>query len=71
MCRFCAADSFPDSPDRTHVLQLLALIEHSDALPAQAALRIAGELLAWTGEAQPRFRCEAIVTRDVPADITA
>jgi hypothetical protein len=36
----------------------MALIEHPDALPAKAALRIAGELLVWAGQVESRFRCE-------------
>lgn len=65
MCRYCAADV---PQDHTRILQLLALLEHPDALPAEAALRIAGELLSWTGETPPRFRCEAIVRPGNPMD---
>ncbi|WP_297443660.1 hypothetical protein [Acidocella sp.] len=38
-------------------MHLLALIEHPTALPAEGALRIAAELLAWAGREEPRFCC--------------
>lgn len=67
MCRYCAIGSPQVSQDHTRVRQLIALIEHPDALPAETALRIAGELLAWTGDA-PRFRCEAMARPGNPTD---
>ena len=60
MCRYCVTGSSHSSMDRIRVLDLLALIEIPDALPAEATLRIAGALLAWTEQAGPRFRCDAV-----------
>jgi hypothetical protein len=40
------------------MLQLLALIEHPDALPPDAALRIGRELLAWLVQDEPGHRCD-------------
>ena len=49
MCLRCAAGlDGQDLVRRAHVLQLLALVEHPDALPAGAALRLAREALALT-----------------------
>jgi len=67
VCKYCAIGSPQVSQNHTRVLQLIALIEHPDALPAEAVLRIAGELLAWTWEA-PRFRCEAMARPGNPMD---
>ena len=50
-CPHCADGLDPDLARRKRVLQLLALIEHPTALPPDAALRIAQELLAWTAPA--------------------
>jgi hypothetical protein len=49
MCLLCAAGSDGQRlARRAYVLQLLALVEHPDALPAEAALRLVGEILALT-----------------------
>ena len=48
-CPHCADRHDAAWARRVRVLQLLALIEHPHALPPEAALRIAGELLAWLG----------------------
>ena len=61
MCRYCATSSSHPSTDRIRVLDLLALIERPDVLPTEAALRIAGELLAWTKQTESRFRCDAVM----------
>jgi hypothetical protein len=45
---------------RARVLQLLALVEHHDALPARAAMRLAGEVLALTQPERTVRRCEAV-----------
>ncbi len=58
MCQYCAPGASRLAPDRARVLHLLAMIEHPDALPADAALRIAGALLAWTGQTAPALRCD-------------
>ena len=62
MCRYCVTGSSNASTDRVRVLDLLALIEHPDALPAEAVLRIASELLAWTGQSKSGLRCEIVAT---------
>jgi len=43
---------------RAHVLQLLALVEHPDALPADAALRLAREVVALTEAERTERRCD-------------
>ncbi len=55
-CAFCSG-SPGDARERLRQLQLLALLEHPDALPADLALRLARELLARTDQ-KPAFRCE-------------
>lgn len=65
MCLRCVFG--PDSQDipaqRAHVLALLALIEHPDAIPANAALRLGKEILTFVGAEPVVRRCEM-----VPAD---
>ena len=43
-----------------HVLQLLALVEHPDALPADAALRLGGEIMALIRADRGLRRCDAV-----------
>ncbi|WP_341704316.1 hypothetical protein [Ferrovibrio sp.] len=56
MCRWCDTDDSQSalSPEQRaaqrHVLRLLTLVEHPDALPAQDALRIGQEILALLDE---------------------
>ena len=69
MCLRCMID--PDRQGalarRTHVLALLALVEHPEAIPADAALRLGQEILALVG-IEPVFRrCEAVVPNE-PVD---
>jgi hypothetical protein len=70
MCQYCAAGSPQPRMDHARVLHLLAMIEHPDALPAEAVLRIANELLAWVGPSQSRLRCE-VVPPETPIDNVA
>lgn len=61
MCLLCATR--PGDQERAHranVLQLLALIEHPDALPADAALRLAREVLVLAQADQTPRRCVAV-----------
>ena len=58
MCLCCTAGSSQPSAGRRQILDLLALIEHPDALPAEAALRIAAEILAWVEPERSRYRCD-------------
>jgi hypothetical protein len=57
-CASCA-DRIGEDRERRRQLQLLALLEHPDALPAELALRLARKLLALTGH-RSAFRCESI-----------
>ena len=62
MCLLCAAG--PGSQERArraHVLQLLALVEHPGALPADAALRLARDILALTRADGTTRRCAPVV----------
>ena len=56
-CSLCADTA--DEVRRRRILQLLALLEHPDALPPDLALRLGGGLLRLT-EGGPTFECEAI-----------
>ena len=61
MCLRCAAGlDDRNLAQRAQVLQLLALIEHPDALPADAALRLAREALALTPAEQTGRRCDPV-----------
>lgn len=53
-CPHCADGMGREVAHRSYVLQLLALIEHPTALPAESALRIARDLLKWT---EPEHCC--------------
>lgn len=57
-CPHCADASDRELARRLRVLHLLAIVEHPTALPADAALRIGGELLAWAAQEEPGYRCE-------------
>jgi hypothetical protein len=66
MCLLCAAASADrDLARRSHVLHLLALVEHPDALPADAALRLAQEILMMTRPGAVTCRCEAVAPPEV------
>jgi hypothetical protein len=71
MCPHCADGADPDLARRKRVLQLLGLIEHPSALPPDAALRIAQELLAWTGQESSGYRCDDIVAVEAPLEAVA
>ncbi len=71
MCQHCAPGSSQSGTDRARVLHLLAMIEHPDALPTEAALRIASELLAWAGQSKSGLRCEVLATLEAPMDNVA
>ncbi len=67
MCLLCATGVAERNLNRrTHMLQLLALVEHPDALPADAALRIAREILALSQQDQIRFRCDSVIAPNAP-----
>ena len=70
MCLQCAAASDDrDATRRVQVLRLLALVEHPDALPADAALRLAHEILRLTETTGSTRRCEEVAP--AAADIAA
>ena len=61
MCSLCAAGLENRTlAQRAQVLQLLALIEHPDALPADAALRLAREVLALTQAERTGRWCDPV-----------
>jgi hypothetical protein len=63
MCVLCT-ESTGDQvmTKRTQILQLLALIEHPDALPPDAVLRLGREIMGLV-RAEPELRqCEAVTS---------
>ena len=58
MCLLCLPSSDHGLTRRNHVLQLLGLIEHPDALPTNMALRLAQEVLALTEADGTTLRCD-------------
>ncbi len=62
MCLYCALK--PDGNTTTvgqgRILQLLALLEHPDALPANLSLRLAGQLLTLTQPERSALQCDAV-----------
>ena len=58
MCLLCASSRNPVLARRDHVLKLLCLVEHPDALPADTALRLAQEILLLAEADGHAFRCE-------------
>jgi hypothetical protein len=68
MCLFCDRDQGPgdDAAQRVHVLRLLALVEHPDALPKDAALRLGQEIMALMKPGSGVRRCEPVSAPDEP-----
>jgi len=62
MCSLCESGSGNDGDlaRRAHVLQLLALVEHPDALPADAALRLVREIMALIRPGSGLRRCDPV-----------
>ena len=62
MCLLCESRSVKDADmaRRFRVLQLLALVEHKDALPTDAALRLGQEILALIGPGLSLRRCDPV-----------
>ena len=60
MCVLCVEEPGRHAADHARIVGLLALVEHPDALAADAALRIARDLLAWAGPGGSRTRCDAV-----------
>ena len=61
MCLLCAdgAEREAALARRAHILDLLALIEHPDALPADAAMRLGREIMTLIAREPPPFQCDA------------
>ena len=62
MCVLCESGSGSDGDlaHRAHVLQLLALVEHPHALPADAALRLGREIMMLVRSGSGLRRCDAV-----------
>ena len=60
MCQYCIPGPSRLQIECNQVLDLLALIERPDVLPAGTALRIANKLLAWADQKDSRLQCEAV-----------
>ena len=61
MCLLCASSGDQVLARRNYVLQLLALVEHPNLLPADAALRLAQEILTLAQAGGGAFQCEAVL----------
>jgi hypothetical protein len=66
MCLFCPSDqgSGADVIQRVHVLRLLALVEHPDALPKDVALRLGHEIMALMKPRSVVLRCEPVTASE-------
>jgi hypothetical protein len=62
MCLYCAPkpEGNTITAGQGRVLQLLALLEHPDALPADLALRLARQLLTLTQPERSALQCDAV-----------
>ncbi len=62
MCLLCAGGAERDGAlaRRAHVLDLLALIEHPDALPADAAVRLGREIMTLIAREPLPLQCDAV-----------
>jgi hypothetical protein len=63
MCLYCALkpEGNTITAGQGRVLQLLALLEHPDALPADLALRLARQLLTLTQPERSALQCDAVI----------
>ena len=64
MCILCESGSGSenDAVRRARVLQLLALVEHPDTLPADAALRLGREIMMLVRPEPGLLRCDPVGT---------
>lgn len=61
MCLLCADGAGSRAlAQRAHVLQLLKLVEHPDALPADAALRLGREIMTLLRPEPGLRRCDPV-----------
>lgn len=65
MCLYCGTGP-ADLARRAHVLRLLSLIEHPDALAPDAALRLSREVMGLLDAAPAVLRCDRLSAS--PAD---
>ena len=59
MCMLCRVAEDQGSVSREHVLRLLSLLEHPDALRPERALRLGRQLIATLNGDAP-YQCEAV-----------
>jgi hypothetical protein len=59
MCMLCRGAEDQGSVPRGHLLRLLSLLEHPDALHPEQALRLGRQLIA-TLDGNARLQCEAV-----------
>ena len=69
MCLLCGT-GFKDQSlaRRTYVLQLLALVEHPDALPADAVLRLGREIMTLMRPQSGLRQCEAVTPAELDVE---
>jgi hypothetical protein len=62
MCLYCALKPQTNTTTAIHgrMLELVALLEHPDALPADLALRLAAHLLTLTQPEHSALQCDAV-----------
>ena len=62
MCFLCTKDfaAYQDATRRLRVLEMLALIEHPDALSPDAALHLSREIMGIIGPHAEPLRCESL-----------
>jgi len=65
LCPICADNLDPLLARRARVIQLLALVEHPDALAPDDRLRIAQEILAWLEQGETGLRCSRPQTAEI------
>ena len=70
-CSHCADNSSPALTQRLRMLQLLALVEHTEALPAEARLRIAQEILAGLAQSESGLQCRRLTATELRCVATA
>jgi len=63
-CLHCSENLDPTLTQRTRVLELLALVENSEALPADARLRISQKILAWITQSSSGPQCRRTVAAE-------
>ena len=69
MCFLCQGfDRRSEAARRLHLLELLALVEHPDALPRSAALRLSREMLNMIETPARRFECDAVTADEATGE---